>query len=230
MQTLIQQRSAILEGLDVPAMFEAETSENRERVLANRQLLASLPVEQQAAFGYVFLCMAAATGFDQMPSFRFFQMVFRRQYPEAHRLLLPVSFLGFAGEHCSVGPAYRIEPLYFTLPDTRIFYSDDRIARDPEEAQLLADAIRLNSRGLRNVHAGTVRLPGDGQDFGCVWFEPDADAGGCSVTIGENPPDGGDEGCILVVPQIGEFRCQITEIRKDLSGFQQLETKSYCLK
>ena len=216
-------------------------SKDEKQIDAYRAHYAALPPQTKAYVGYSLAAMFHLTESFGLPPYMFF---FKK---EAIKLHTPFAFIGWAGEHSSVGPAFSIRPECFAGGPVTLYYSDDDMQvysssvreRMAAHAQDLAQDIAKYSSGLSDVHAvllcgshdSVVTKPDSekGETY-AVAFTLDPSAVKESVVVqGKNVSAEETGGYVFILPRAGEFNCTMGELFDD--GLRlPLREDSYCMK
>lgn len=219
----------------VPDMIErllnADDINSRAAYMAD---YAQMPEEMQRALGYMRCLVESSFGEAYSAYGRFSMEWFQRL--RVPPMQLPMRFIGWAGPHNNIGPAYEIVPMCLSDEDSRIFYTDDDIENRPEYAADLAKDIARQSTGIDDVRHETLKgvytMKGieTGMVSGVTFRLSEAAkqnilVGGKEMTCGEHG------GAIFVLPKAGEFTCTLGEVLGgDASNCVILAKHTYCMK
>ena len=195
---------------------------------------AQMPEEMQRALGYMRCLVESSFGEAYSAYGRFSMECFQRL--RVPPMLLPLSFIGWAGPRNNIGPAYEIVPTCLSGNDSRIFYTDDDIENRHELAEGLAKDIARQSTGIEDVRHETLKalytIKGieSGMVSGITFRLSEATkqnimVGGREMSCGEHG------GAIFVLPKAGEFTCTLGEVvGGDVSSCVILARHTYCMK
>ena len=216
-------------------------SRNEKQISAYRAHYAALDEQTKAYMGYALAAMFHLTEhFGLMP----YELFFKKDLTKLHT---PFAFLGWAGEHSNVGPAFSIRPECFSSGPVTLYYSDEDMGvysssvREDRAAcaEDLAKDIALYSSGLSDVravllpgcHDSVITKPGceKGETYG-VAFTLDPSAVKDSVIVqGKALTAEETGGYVFVLPRAGEFHCTMGQLFDD--GLRlPLREDSYCMK
>lgn len=196
-----------------------------------RAYLEGLPADVQGALGYVFCLCEAAERCAHMPGLHL------SPGPE-ERLLAPyrpIAFLGWAGWHNDVGPAYAIDGARLCGQASRLFYTDDDIECRKWLARARAMRVERESSGIADVRVELLprlrRMDTDlVEERWCITFTLDAACKRPVAIMGEEVRPKGAS-AVLVLPWAGEFNCLLGEIvAGDAYNAFVLASHSYCMK
>lgn len=216
-------------------------SGDENRIDAYRRHYAALDSKTQAHVGYALAAMFHLTESFGLSAYLF---CFRKDLTKLHT---PFAFIGWAGEHSDIGPAFSIRPECFAGGPVTLFYSDDDMnvyspsVREERAAytKALAQDIARCSSGLSDVRV--IVLPGTHDDVAAKPLNTHKETHGIAFTLdssavrdfvivqGKELNASETGGYVFVLPRAGEFRCTMGELFDD--GLRlPLRVDSYCMK
>ena len=225
------------------AMAQQQSKEMIERLLAAESIeekdaymtdYLQKPEDMQCALGYMRCLIESSFAKAYSAYSRYCMEGFERRRVPPMRL--PLRFIGWAGSHNDIGPAYEIDSACLSGADSRIFYIDDDIQNHPESAEWLAKDIAQQSSGIEDVHAETLNSlytlegPETGMITG-VSFRL-SETARRNITVNHREMECGEHGGeIFVLPKAGEFTCMLGEmLGGDPTACVILAKHMYCMK
>ena len=192
------------------------------------------PEDMQCALGYMRCMIESSFAYPYSAYGRYCTELFQRRRVPPMRL--PLRFIGWAGPHNDIGPAYEIDSACLSGADSRIFYTDDDIQNRPESAEWLAEAVAQQSSGIVDVQSEMLQslYTIEGLETGMisgVSFRL-SKAASRKITVNQQEMECGEHsGAIFVLPKAGEFTCMLGEmLGGDPAACVILAKHMYCMK
>lgn len=215
----------------IKRLLAAESIEEKEAYMAD---YLQKPEDMQCALGYM-RCLIESSFAEAYSVYgRYCMEGFERRRVPPMRL--PLRFIGWAGPHNDIGPAYEIDSACLSGADSRIFYTDDDIQYRPESTEWLAEAVAQQSSGIVDLRSemlqslDTIEGPETGMISG-VSFRL-SKAASRKITVNQQEMECGEHsGAIFVLPKAGEFTCMLGEMLDgDPTACVILAKHMYCMK
>ena len=192
------------------------------------------PEDMQCALGYMRCLIESSFAYPYSAYGRYCTELFQRRRVPPMRL--PLRFIGWAGPHNDIGPAYEIDSACLSGSDSRIFYTDDDIQYRPESAEWLSRDIAQQSSGIEDVRTETLNslYTLEGMEAGMIAgisFRL-SETGWRNITVNQREMECGEHsGAIFVLPKAGEFTCILGEMLDgDPTACVILAKHMYCMK
>ncbi len=216
-------------------LFPIMGTENARQLAACMEKYTILPDDVQCALGYMRCLIESGMGDSYSDYVRYSMDMLRHNIGHVPLMRLPLSFIGWGGEHNEIGPAYEIDSECHISADSKIFYTDDDIREDADEAGELAHYIEQASSGIIDVRAEQLEqlrtMSGDIRTaHWCVTFRLEDTALKEIAVSGKHvTPEKGK--AIFVLPKTGEFDCMLGEVvHGDPDNAFILAKHNYCMK
>lgn len=215
----------------IKRLLAAESIEEKEAYMAD---YLQMPEDMQCALGYM-RCLIESSFAEAYSAYgRYCMEGFERRRVPPMRL--PLRFIGWAGPHNDIGPAYEIDSACLSGADSRIFYTDDDIQYRPESAEWLVRDIAQQSSGIGDVRTETLNslYTLGGMEAGMIAgisFRL-SETARRNITVNQREMECGEHGgAIFVLPKAGEFTCMLGEmLGGDLAACVILAKHMYCMK
>lgn len=188
--------------------------------------------DKQGQLGYFFSIILAEQGPNSAYDTYCLDCLLGKSY-----IKIPFKFLGWAGENKDLGPVYEINTLCLGDIKTDLFYTDDDIQNDSQEANELAQLILNNSSGLTDFRVIKIKYiscisNGDNIEeskWGIVFNLDKSKIKNKIIVNGNIFNKENSERYIFVLPKTGEFECMFGEIF-NLDTFIPLAYHRFCMK
>ena len=225
------------------AMAQQQSQEMIERLLSAENIqekdaymaeYLQKPEDMQCALGYMRCLIESSFGEPYSAYGRYCIEGFEsRRVPP---MRLPLRFIGWAGPHNDVGPAYEIDAVCLSGEDSRVFYTDDDIQNCPESVERLARDIAQQSSGVEDVQSEMLKslwtLEGlETSMISSISFRL-SETARRSIMVNHQEMECGEHGgAIFVLPKAGEFTCMLGEmLHGDPAACVILAKHIYCMK
>ena len=216
-------------------LFPIMDAEDARQLATCMKQYTILPEEVQCALGYMRCLLESGMGDAYSAYGRYSIEMLQHTFGHVPFMRLPLRFIGWAGEHNEIGPAYEIDGNCHISANARIFYTDDDIQYNAESAGELACRIMQASSGIADVRAeqlDQLRTMSDDMKAAkwCVTFSLSKAANSAVAVNGQQvkPVDGK---AVFVLPKTGEFDCMLGEIvGGDTDNAFILAKHNYCMK
>lgn len=191
-----------------------------------------MPEELQCALGFM-RCLFDSGYLGTYSAYGRFSMDALMRIPP---MRLPLQFIGWAGMHNNIGPAYEMDANCYFYDHSRIFYTDDDIMYHAEEAKELANDIAAASSGIDEIRVEELECMQtmstiEKEVRWCITFRLNENAKREIVIGGKTVCSGRNNASLFVLPKAGEFNCILGEIVDGVTDNCLILAKhNYCMK